>query len=386
MAEFTGTGLLVAVVVGSGIMAVRLSPGAAGLELLENSLATAAGLAVIIAVLAPVSGAHLNPVVSAADWALGRRSGAGLPGRDAAVYAAAQVAGAIGGAVLANLMFALPAVTASATVRSAPHLWLGEVVATAGLVLVVFALARSGRGALAPAAVAGWVGAAYWATSSTSFANPAVTIGRAFTGTFAGIAPASVPGFVAAQAIGGVLGRGPGLGLLPGCPAGGWRAAGPGRAGGGGGGPGRRELTGRRIADGGRSRGAVHVHPQRGPVANGGGATGEGGGRAVRVTSAGSEPADRVNPAVAAAMAEVGVDISGAVPKPLAAGQAEAADIVITMGCGDACPVFPGKRYLVWELPDPAGLTVEQVRPIRDDIAGRVRALLAELGVRAGGG
>jgi arsenate reductase len=206
LAEFTGTGLLVAVVVGSGIMAARLSPGAAGLELLENSLATAAGLAVIIAVLAPVSGAHLNPVVSAADWALGRRSGAGLPGRDAAAYAAAQLAGGIGGAVLANLMFALPAVTESATARSAPHLWLGEVVATAGLVLVVFSLARSGRAALAPAAVAGWVGAAYWATSSTSFANPAVTIGRAFSDTFAGIAPGSVPGFVVAQVAGGGLG------------------------------------------------------------------------------------------------------------------------------------------------------------------------------------
>jgi glycerol uptake facilitator-like aquaporin len=215
LAEFTGTGLLVSVVVGSGIMAVRLSPGDTGLELLENSLATAAGLAVIIAVLAPVSGAHLNPVVSAVDWALGRRSGVGLPGRDAAVYVAAQLAGGIGGAMLANLMFALPAITSSATVRSAPHLWLGEVVATAGLVLVVFALARTGRGALAPAAVAGWVGAAYWATSSTSFANPAVTIGRAFTGTFAGIAPASVPGFVAAQAVGAVLGAALVLVLYP---------------------------------------------------------------------------------------------------------------------------------------------------------------------------
>ena len=109
-------------------------------------------------------------------------------------------------------------------------------------------------------------------------------------------------------------------------------------------------------------------------------------GGAVRVTSAGSEPADQVNPAVAAAMAEIGVDISQEIPKPLEAGQAEAADIVISMGCGDACPVFPGKRYLVWELPDPAGLTVEQVRPIRDDIADRVRALVAELGVRTAGG
>jgi glycerol uptake facilitator-like aquaporin len=215
LAELLGTGLLVAVVVGSGIMAVRLSPGNTGLELLENALATAAGLAVIITVLAPVSGAHLNPLVSAVDWALGRRSGTGLPGREAAVYAAAQTAGAIGGAVLANLMFALPAVTASATVRSAPHLWLGEVVATAGLVLVVFGLARSGRGALAPAAVAGWIGAAYWATSSTAFANPAVTIGRAFTGTFAGIAPGSVPGFIGAQAAGAVLGAALVLVLYP---------------------------------------------------------------------------------------------------------------------------------------------------------------------------
>jgi len=105
------------------------------------------------------------------------------------------------------------------------------------------------------------------------------------------------------------------------------------------------------------------------------------GGDAVRVTSAGSEPASQVNPAVAAAMAEIGVDISREIPKPLVAGQAEAADIVISMGCGDACPVFPGKRYLVWELPDPAGLSVEQVRPIRDDIVARVDALLKELGI-----
>jgi len=215
LAEFTGTGLLVAVVVGSGIMAQRLSPGQSGLELLENTLATAAGLAVIITVLAPASGAHLNPVVSAADWVLGRRPGTGLPGREVAAYAAAQTAGAISGAVLANLMFALPAATASTTGRSAPHLWLGELATTAGLVLVVFALARSGRPALAPAAVAGWIGAAYWATSSTSFANPAVTIARAFTDTFAGIAPGSVPVFILAQAAGGALGLGLVLVLYP---------------------------------------------------------------------------------------------------------------------------------------------------------------------------
>jgi glycerol uptake facilitator-like aquaporin len=219
LAEFIGTGLLVAVVVGSGIMAVRLSPSQPGLELLENTLATAAGLAVIITVFAPVSGAHLNPVVSAADWALGRRSGSGFRGRDAAAYAVTQTVGATAGAVLANLMFALPAATASRTVRSAPHLWIGEAVATAGLVLVVFALARSNRASLTPVAVAGWIGAAYWATSSTSFANPAVTIGRAFTNTFAGIAPGSVPGFIVAQAVGGVLGVALVLVLYPARPA-----------------------------------------------------------------------------------------------------------------------------------------------------------------------
>jgi arsenate reductase len=204
-AELLGTGLLVAVVVGSGIMASRLSPGQPGLELLENSLVTALGLTVIILMLAPVSGAHLNPVISAADWALGSGQG-GLRPRQLAVYLPAQVAGAVGGAALANLMFALPAVSISSKHRSGAQLWLGEVVATAGLVVVIFALTRSGRGRLVPAAVGAWIGAAYWFTSSTSFANPAVTVGRVFSNTFAGIAPSSVPGFVGAQLVGGGLG------------------------------------------------------------------------------------------------------------------------------------------------------------------------------------
>ncbi|MDQ7908065.1 MIP/aquaporin family protein [Phytohabitans sp. ZYX-F-186] len=207
-AEFVGTALLVAVVVGSGIMAARLSPGDVGLRLLENSTTTAFGLAVIILMVGPVSGAHLNPVVSVADWWLGRRAGTGLTARDLAVYVPAQVAGAIAGSVLANLMFDLAAVDWSGTDRATSRLWLGEVVATAGLVLLIFALARSGRAAVAPAAVGGYIGAAYWFTSSTSFANPAVTVGRAFTDTFAGIAPGSVPGFVGAQLVGLVVGLG----------------------------------------------------------------------------------------------------------------------------------------------------------------------------------
>ncbi len=206
LAEFAGTCLLVTAVVGSGIAATRLSPGDAGLRLLENAVATAFALGVLILTFGPVSGAHFNPVVSAADWLLGRRTGSGLAGRDAAGYAAAQVAGAIFGAVLADAMFAQPLVAWSTTQRGAPHLWLGEIVATGGLVMLVFALARTGRTAAAPAAVGAYIGAAYWFTSSTSFANPAVTIGRAFTDTFAGIAPSSVPAFVLAQTVGAVLG------------------------------------------------------------------------------------------------------------------------------------------------------------------------------------
>ena len=204
-AELTGTGLLVAAVVGSGIMANRLSPDDVGLMLLENALATALALGALILMFGPVSGGHFNPVVSVADWWLGRRAATGLTARDLAVYVVAQVLGAVAGSVLANLMFGLPAVTWSHTRRTAGHLWLAETVATAGLVLLIVALARSRRSAVAPAAVGAYIGAAYWWTASTSFANPAVTIGRAFTDTFAGIAPASVSGFVAAQLVGGLI-------------------------------------------------------------------------------------------------------------------------------------------------------------------------------------
>jgi arsenate reductase len=206
LAEFVGTGLLVAVVVGSAIMAARLSPHDAGLELLENAVATAAGLTALILLFGPVSGAHFNPVVSITDWALDRKTRGGLPGRDLLVYLPVQVAGGIGGTVLANLMFALRAVSASSKDRYSGHLWLGEVVATAGLVALIFGLARSGRARLAPAAVGAYIGAAGWFTSSTSFANPAVTIARALSDTSAGIAPTSVVPFIVAQLAGALIG------------------------------------------------------------------------------------------------------------------------------------------------------------------------------------
>lgn len=204
-AEAVGSAALVAVVVGSGIQATELSRDV-GVQLLANSLATVFGLGVLIALLGPVSGAHFNPVVTLAVWFTGRRGGDGLPGRDLAAYVPAQVVGAVGGAVLADAMFARPLVQWSTHDRSAGHLWLGEVVATAGLVLLVLGLTRVDRARLAPVAVASYIGAAYWFTSSTSFANPAVTVGRAFTDTFAGIAPGSVGGFVAAQLVGGAVG------------------------------------------------------------------------------------------------------------------------------------------------------------------------------------
>ena len=205
LAEFVGTALLVTVVVGSGIAAQRLSPTDVGLQLLENSTATVFGLAVLILLFGPVSGAHFNPVVSAADWLLGRQVGTGLAGRDVGPYALAQTVGAVVGAVLANLMYAVPT-TLSTKDRTDWHLWVGEVVATAGLVALIFALARTGRGAWSAPAVGAYIGAAYWFTSSTSFANPSVTVGRIFSDTFAGIAPTAVPGFVVAQVVGAALG------------------------------------------------------------------------------------------------------------------------------------------------------------------------------------
>jgi arsenate reductase len=203
LAELLGSAFLAVTVIGSGIAAQRLSPGNTGLELLENAAATAAGLFAIILMFGPVSGGHFNPVVSFADAVFG-----GLSWRDAGAYLPVQVAGCVGGAVVANLMFAEAAVSISAKHRASPAHFLSEVVATLGLIVVIFALARSGRARSAAAAVGAYIGAAYFFTSSTSFANPAITIGRMFSDTFAGIAPSSVPSFIAAQVIGGILAAG----------------------------------------------------------------------------------------------------------------------------------------------------------------------------------
>jgi glycerol uptake facilitator-like aquaporin len=204
-AEFTGTGLLVAVVVGSGIAATRLTTDGA-LRLLVNSVVTALGLAVLIVVFIQAGGSHFNPVVTAADWILGRRTPHRYSIGQAAAVIACQIAGAIAGAALADAMFAQPILSPSHHHRGGAPVLLSEVVATAGLLLVIVALARTGRLQHVAWAVGAWIGAAYWFTASTSFANPAVTIGRTLTSTYAGIAPVSAPAFIAAQLVGGSLG------------------------------------------------------------------------------------------------------------------------------------------------------------------------------------
>jgi arsenate reductase len=209
-AEFLGTAFLVAIVVGSGIYAQRLSPDNTGLQLLENSIATGAGLVALILAFGSVSGAHFNPVVTLADRLLG-----GTTSPVAGVYVVVQVAGACLGAMVANLMFDLPAVTWSTHTRSSSGLWLGEVVATFGLVLVILGVVRMGRSSVAAFAVGGYIAAAYWFTSSTSFANPAVTIGRTLTNTFTGIAPSSAPMFIVMQVIGALLAVAIGAFLFP---------------------------------------------------------------------------------------------------------------------------------------------------------------------------
>jgi arsenate reductase len=200
VAEFIGTAFLLVAVIGSGIAAQRLSPGDTGLQLLENAIATGAALVALILAFGSVSGAHFNPLVTLADRVFG-----GVTSREASGYLCVQVAGAAVGAVVANLMFDLPAVEWSTKVRDGSGLFLSEVVATFGLLLVIFGVVRSGRTTAVPFAVGAYIAGAYFFTSSTSFANPAVTLARTLSDTFAGIAPASVPLFLAAQVIGGAL-------------------------------------------------------------------------------------------------------------------------------------------------------------------------------------
>ena len=199
-AEALGTAFLIIAIIGSGIMAAQLSPTDVGLQLLENAAATAGALIGLILMFGAVSGAHFNPIVTLTDRLLGTTTT-----RDTFLYVGAQVVGGCLGAVVANLMFELPAVEISTKDRSSPALWLSEVVATVGLLLVIQGCVRTGRSRAVPFAVGAWIGGAYWFTSSTSFANPAVTVARTLSDTFAGIAPASAPMFIVMQLVGAVV-------------------------------------------------------------------------------------------------------------------------------------------------------------------------------------
>ena len=370
LAEFVGSALLVTAVVGSGIAAAQLSPSDVGLQLLENSIATAFALAVLILLFGPVSGAHFNPVVSLADWLLGRRLRTGISGLNALAYTVVQTLGGIAGALLANMMFDRQVLEIATKHRLTTGHLLGEVVATAGLIALIFALARTGRAGLSAASVGAYIGAAYWFTSSTSFANPAVTIGRMFSDTFAGIAPGFAPGFVIAQIIGAVIGLALVMALYPDAASHADEVVVPHNH--------NPASTEKQIAkptvlflcthNAGRSQMALGFFSHLA------------GGNAVAY-SGGSEPADEVNSSAVAAMAEKGIDITREYPKRWTDDMLRTADVVVTMGCGDTCPFIPGRRYEDWPLPDPAGQPLEAVRLVRDEIEVRVRRLLSDLGL-----
>ena len=411
-------------------MASRLSPDDVGLQLLENAAATAGALIGLILIFGAVSGAHFNPVVTLVDRLFGT-----ITTRDTGLYVVAQIVGGCLGAIVANLMFELPAVEWSTTTRSSGALWLSEVVATVGLLLVIHGCVRTGRAGVVPFAVGLWIGGAYFFTTSTSFANPAVTIARTLSDTFAGIKPSSAPMFIVMQLLGAVLAfvlirflyptetlsmHSPHCDQLPlaqqhlvshatrssstSSPA----SSDPRPSSGSSPTPstssprkprsppsrrcspnaspatastpsprskGCRSPTGRPSCSCASTTPAARRWPPAGCTTS-------------PATGSPSTPAVpnrpiEINPAAIDAMAEVGIDITSEYPKPWTDEIVRAADVVVTMGCGDACPLFPGKRYEDWELDDPAGHDVAAVRPIRDEIRLRVEQLMASLGITA---
>lgn len=341
-AEAIGTAMLLAAVVGSGIMGERLAGGNVAIALLANTLATGAALVALILTFGPISGAHFNPVVTLAEL-LRRR----IERMDAAAYVAAQIVGAFLGVVCAHLMFGEPLVSASTHERSGFAQGLSEVVATFGLVSVILGCAKSQPRAV-PFAVGAYIAAAYWFTASTSFANPAVTFARAATDTFAGVRPADVPMFVAAQLLGASLATGL-FRWLEGSPP-------------------LNTVIFACVHSAGRSQMAAAFFAQLANPA------------LARAVSAGTQPAERVHPEVVASMGEVGIDLSQARPRLLTPELARDAQWLITMGCGDDCPVLPGVHREDWPLPDPKGRSVDEVRAIRSEIRERVWKLIAQHG------
>lgn len=352
-AEFIGTAFLVATVVGSGIMAERLAAGNIALALLANTIATGAVLVALILALGKVSGAHLNPAVTVADALEG-----GLPWREAPAYLAAQFAGGIFGTVIAHLMFGLSLFSISQHARSGGAQVFSEFVATFGLLAVIWGSSRL-RANTVPFAVGAYITAAYWFTASTSFANPAVTLARCLSDTFAGIRPSDVPLFVAAQLCGAMSVTLLFRWLVPTLPS--------------------------------TAKDILMSHGQRKPVRTYLFACIHNAGRSQMAAaffnlygnsaeccaiSAGTQPAHHVHAEVVEVMREIGIDLSSAKPQNLTDDLARGASVLVTMGCGEACPFVPGLRTVDWALPDPKGQSLESVRVIRDEIHERVKSLL----------
>lgn len=352
-AELVGTLFLVATVIGSGIMAERLAGANVALALLANTIATGAILVALIFTFGAISGAHFNPAVTVAD-ALEH----GMPWREVPAYVLAQCSGGLAGAAVAHLMFGLPLFALSRHARSGGAQVFSEFVATFGLLAVIWGCSRL-RANSVPFAVGAYITAAYWFTSSTSFANPAVTIARAVSDTFAGIRPIDAPSFIAAQICGAIAATLLIRWLVPSLPETAENILLPHES--------SRELKTYLFAsvhNAGRSQMAAalfNLYADR---------------SGCLAISAGTEPADQVHPEVVEVMREISVELSSARPRRLTEDLARSASVLVTMGCGEACPVVPNLRIIDWTLPDPKGQPLQAVRATRDEIHERVRELI----------
>jgi glycerol uptake facilitator-like aquaporin/protein-tyrosine-phosphatase len=354
-AEFLGTGLLAAAVIGSGIMGERLAAGNVALALLANTIATGAVLIALILAFGPISGAHFNPAVTVSDAILG-----GLRIRESVLYISAQCSGALAGAAVAHLMFNAPLYTLSQHARSGGAQFFSEFVAAFGLLAVIWGCSKE-RAGMMPFAVGAYITSAYWFTASTSFANPALTLARGFSNTFAGIRPLDVPAFVGAQFAGGVTAtlvfrwlipnlskKAPDI-LMPHPTEAGDEKM--------------KTYIFACVHNAGRSQMAAAFFNFYA-------------GRGCRAISAGTAPAKSVHVEVVAVMEEIGIDLSAAKPQKLTQELASTADVLVTMGCGETCPYVPGVRVVDWSIPDPKGQSLTSVRQIRDQIHEQVKNLL----------
>ena len=351
--EFIGTAFLVAAVVGSGIMGERLAAGNVALALLANTIATGAALVALILAFGEISGAHFNPAVTLSD-ALEN----GIPWREVPAYVAAQCLGGISGTAIANLMFGEALFSLSRHARSGGTQLLSEFVATFGLLTVIWGSSRL-RVSTVPFAVGAYITAAYWFTSSTSFANPAVTLARSLSDTFAGVRPADAPLFIAAQVCGALAATFLFRWLVPSLPDAAKDILMPHDQSK----PAKTYLFAC-VHNAGRSQMAAALFNLYGNPAE------------CCAISAGTQPASHVHPEVIEVMREIGIDLTSAKPQKLTEELARGVSVLVTMGCGEACPFVPGLRTLDWALPDPKGQSLNAVRAIRDEVHERVKDLL----------